>query len=140
MGAPGSPTAVLAHLTADVHHVVGSKVGEAPEFQIGPDLLLRVQFGGIRGQPFDLPLRMTLQVVAHLLVSVGFAAIPQEQQGASQVAAQMTEKPQNVGASDILLGVQSPKRLTRRRRGETTKARVHTLMNIDDGDDPKIRR
>ena len=50
---------------------------------------------------------MTLEVLVHLLVPVGFATIPQEQQGARQVAAEVTEKTQNVGASDVPLGVQN---------------------------------
>ena len=46
---------------------------------------------------------MTLEVLAPLLVPVGLAAIPPKQPGARQVA----EEAQNVGAADVLLGVQS---------------------------------
>ena len=46
---------------------------------------------------------MTLEVLAPLLVPVGLAAIPPKQPGARQV----TEEAQNVGAADVLLGVQS---------------------------------
>jgi len=50
---------------------------------------------------------MTLEVLAPLLVPVGLAAIPPKQPGARQVAAQVAEEAQNVGAADVLLGVQS---------------------------------
>ena len=53
-----------------------------------------------------MPLGMTLEVFPHLFLPVGFTPIPQKQQGTRQVTAQVTEKPQYVGASDVLLGVE----------------------------------
>ncbi len=100
---------VSAHLPRDLLDVVRSKVGQTSELEMVPDLLLRIQIRSVRGQPFDLPVAMAFEIVAHLGMFVGVPSVPQQQQGAPIVSAQVTEKVQHLRPADVLLGVQGQK-------------------------------
>lgn len=106
VGAAARPAGVVTNLAADLLDGIWSKVGQAAELQIRPDLFLRIQFGGIRRQPYDVPLRMLPEVLLHLLVSVGVATIPQQQQRSRKMTPQVLQKAQHLGTADVLLGIE----------------------------------
>ena len=51
LGTTGDSTGVSPDLLGDVFDVMRSKVGETTKFEVGRDLLLRVQFRGVSGRP-----------------------------------------------------------------------------------------
>lgn len=103
------PPGVSAHLPTDLVDAIRSKVRQTSELEVVPDLLLRIQIRSVRGQPFDLPVAMAVEIVAHLGVFVGAPSVPQQQQVAPIVSAQVTEKVQHLWPADVLLGVQDQK-------------------------------
>lgn len=61
-GVSGQPTGLPPHLPVDLPHRVGGEVGQPANLEIGPELLDRVEFGRIGGQPLHMPLGMNAQI------------------------------------------------------------------------------
>ena len=56
--------------------VVGSEVREASVLQVAPDLLLRIELGGVARKPERMPVWVLGQIGTDNLVPVGLALVP----------------------------------------------------------------
>jgi hypothetical protein len=104
-GVPGNPASFFANLLADLVNRIGGEVSQPAILEIGPQLLNRVEFGSIRGQPVHVPARMGGQVATDLVVLVRSAPIPQQDERAPMMSLKVFKEPEDVRASDIFLGV-----------------------------------
>src|SRR6059036_553394 len=94
-------TEFAADLAWDLLHEVRGEVREAAVFQIGPELLGRVEFGGVGWEPHRVPGGMRREPLAHGEMLVGLTAIPQQHDGTREVAVEMREEAPDLRTPDV---------------------------------------
>src|SRR3974390_411142 len=110
--------------------MVRGKIGEAAVLEVAPDLLLRIEFGGVAGEPERMPVWVLGQVGTNELVAVGLALVPQEEQMPRVVPAKLAEEVEDLRTTNVLLGVERQVECdatTPRRHDKSTDAR-HLLV------------
>lgn len=82
----------FADSALDFVNSIGSEIREMPIFQIGPELLDRVELGSIGRQPLDLPVCAQLEVSADLMVPMGCSPVPEEHDRTGIILSQASEE------------------------------------------------
>ncbi len=106
VGAVSQPLPFGPDFVVDLLHGVRREVGEAPILEIAPDLLHGVEFWSIGREPLRLPAGMGREILADVAMLVRPAQIPEEDQRAAVLAAEVVEEIEDLGAPDVRLGVQ----------------------------------
>ncbi len=95
------PSGFVADLAVDLTHVVRGEVREPTVLEVGPHLFRRVEFGGVGGQPGDVPAGMGLEPGADRAVAMRPAAIPEQDEGVAIVPIERAEEVEDLRAADI---------------------------------------
>jgi hypothetical protein len=90
----------------EMQQVFGDAVRQTP-FELGPDEFVRIEFGRIGRKGVGLDPRMALQVSPDDGGSMDQAPVPQQDQFATDVPEEMSEKLKDLSASDVLARVQA---------------------------------
>ena len=109
---------------ADVFSMAGLTVGGAP-FEIVPDLLNRVEFRSIAGEPFDMEAGVVLSQSGQVRSLVDATPVPQQDDVPPQVMKQLPQKSGHVqGLKVVLLEADvKPQMLADRRDGKSRQGR-----------------
>lgn len=84
--------------------VAGGEVRKLVPFQVRPDLLDRVEFRSVRRQQFDLQTRVIGQQLANLGALVHAAAVPDQDDRATQVTQQLANEPSHRRRFEMIVG------------------------------------
>jgi len=118
---------LLAHVAANLLNRVRREVREAAVFEVAPDELDGVEFGRVGRQPDDVTARMSGEPGAHEVVRVRPSAIPEEDEGAADVAGEMTKKAQHLRTPNV-----DPRMQCERERDLTAPGRDNERANARD--------
>ena len=86
--------------------IFGNAIGQGP-FEIVPDELIGVEFGGISREPLCMQARIPFENFRDRSPLMDGAAVPKKDQMSAQMFEQLPEKPSHVRVTDIFVGMES---------------------------------